>query len=450
MSYEDWRNELSQREKSDSGDSPVSQPACSPGKRTLTLGLPPRSAHVLASAQTPPVQQKVVSAAAVQGEELADRSSQWMDAAVRPDLHDVPVQFKGDPVGPGYYAAGQTTREIGFALRHPLIAIAIGSVSPGSLNISTNAARFSTNDLGLEETDSHEGSEVNAFRHTLWQAEITEDYGEQIAHEVGNAHEANPFAISGANRNTTNFSSESEADQSADLRNNEIGRSIGTTDNPVAMNELALQVLDYFHAHGLWVAEEQPDGTWSVVQRRISDERYTEAHRRLLELNEYGYAPDQWNERQQAEEARQRELMERLGRKGCCFVGATPVATAHGLQRIDRIDRGDLVLAQLPHGKVAVCEVEEVQVHRGEFSLLAIDLESEQILVTTRHRFGMSNGGWLSSENIAAGTRLRGASQEQVVKATTQPSPWSGTVYNLKVRGGSYFVGNDKVLVRDC
>jgi hypothetical protein len=33
------------------------------------------------------------------------------------------------------------------------------------------------------------GSEVNAFRHVLWQSTITRLFGENVAEEVGNSHE---------------------------------------------------------------------------------------------------------------------------------------------------------------------------------------------------------------------------------------------------------------------
>lgn len=218
------------------------------------------------------------------------------------------AQKTADPVGAGYYAAGQTTREIGFALRHPIIAAEIGAVSSGSTNISTNAARFATNDLGLQENASREGTEVNAFRHTLWQSQIATNYGDQIAHEVGNAHEADPFAINGANRNTTTFATRALADQSCDLRNNEIGRSLGDSSDPRQMNALALRVLDYFHSTGLWVAERQGNGTWQITQRRLPDDRYQVARARLLQLNANGFDPTQ----QAARDERAREEMERL------------------------------------------------------------------------------------------------------------------------------------------
>lgn len=205
-----------------------------------------------------------------------------------------------DPVGPGYYAAGQTSREIGFALRHPIAAFAIGSVSSGSLNISTNAVRFSTNDLGLQENDAHEGSEVNAFRHTLWQSEITQEYGADIAQEVGNAHEADPFAIGGDRRNTTTFDTLNAADTSCDLRNNEIGRAIGTANNEAEMQPLALRVLEHFRSEGLWVAQETEDGKFSIVQRRLPLAQYNEARERILQLNNNGFDSVQQGARDEA------------------------------------------------------------------------------------------------------------------------------------------------------
>lgn len=214
-------------------------------------------------------------------------------------LKNDPIQMDngGEPVGPGYYAAGKTSRELGFALRHPIAAMAIGVFSSGSLNISTKAIRFSTNDLGLGTHPSREGSEVNAFRHALWQAEITEEYGSQIATEAGNAHEINPFAINGKNGDTTTFKNRADADESCDLRNNVIGRSIGTANDEAEMNKLALKVLEHFHTHGLWVVEELEDGTFKAVQHPIPDDQYEEARKRLLQLNKYGFDNDQWSER---------------------------------------------------------------------------------------------------------------------------------------------------------
>lgn len=75
-----------------------------------------------------------------------------------------------------------------FLLTHPRIASQIGAIERNGDNISSIADRVSER-LGLQQNDSGEGSEVNAFRHTFWQAMITAKFGGEIATEVGNAHE---------------------------------------------------------------------------------------------------------------------------------------------------------------------------------------------------------------------------------------------------------------------
>lgn len=79
-------------------------------------------------------------------------------------------------------------RTIEFGLSHPIIALSIGQFKSGSTNITTNAVRFATNDLGLNENSSKERSQVNAFRHVLWQATITKRYGIDIASRLKMEH----------------------------------------------------------------------------------------------------------------------------------------------------------------------------------------------------------------------------------------------------------------------
>ena len=88
-----------------------------------------------------------------------------------------------DPTG----HSSAKTRTYLFALRHPKIAKSIGEVKAGerNTNISTVAVRFATNDLGFRENTSHEGPQVNAYRHALWQAMITVEFGKSIAMQVG-------------------------------------------------------------------------------------------------------------------------------------------------------------------------------------------------------------------------------------------------------------------------
>ena len=195
-------------------------------------------------------------------------------------------------------SATQSTeaRTAWFIIRHPIAAAKIGEVVPneGNTNISTNSARFSTNDLGLEENDDHEGSQVNAFRHTLWQATITKQFGTNIALTIGNAHEEHPYdALRGIEDfNKVRYTTLSLADEAVDLLNNKIGREIGSNVNSSDMKNIALEVLDYYHEEGLWVVEEQSDGNYAIVQEKLSDEQYKEAYDRLIILDSNGFAPE--------------------------------------------------------------------------------------------------------------------------------------------------------------
>ena len=198
----------------------------------------------------------------------------------------------GDPIGPGYYTASSNTRMVGFTLRHPIASFSIGSVSHGSTNISTNSARFAIN-TGLPENKAMEGSHINAFRHTLWQATITKEFGASTAKEAGNTHEENPTA----NLKQTSYKTLSEADQSIDLLNNQIGRDIGKNNPDATTQQLAIETLNYFNDNGLYTANKQTDGTYSVSQTKLTPEQYSSALKTLTTTNENGYTPSQQTER---------------------------------------------------------------------------------------------------------------------------------------------------------
>lgn len=164
--------------------------------------------------------------------------------------------------------------EVKFSLQHPMIALQIGSYSHGSTNISTNAVRFANNPgLALQENSQHEGSQVNAFRHTLWQATITAKFGDDIAKQVGDAHEDSPSE----NLNIRSFTGKnafSQADQTIDLLNNNIGREIGKDNPGTTMQELATKTLDTFHNDELYTATINKDSSVIVTKTKLSDEQY--------------------------------------------------------------------------------------------------------------------------------------------------------------------------------
>ena len=202
-----------------------------------------------------------------------------------------------DPIGPGYYAATINSRTIGFSIRHPLAAATIGLPQKGSTNISTNAVRFSTR-IGLAENAAKEGSQVNGFRHVLWQAAITQEFGSITAKELGNAHEANPLAINGSNLQTE-FSGDgalAKADETIDLLNNQIGRAIGEANPNANMQQLALATLDYSYTNGINVAKpitnDKGEVTgYKVTQSKLGTAQYNNAKNVIKGLNGDGFTP---------------------------------------------------------------------------------------------------------------------------------------------------------------
>ncbi|WP_420820608.1 DUF6973 domain-containing protein [Serratia microhaemolytica] len=165
-----------------------------------------------------------------------------------------------------------------FAVRYPNIAAEIGVYKHGWTNISTNAVRFAT----LGDSKAHgsevlqqaralkgEGTQVNAFRHVLWQTTITARYGEDIAIQVGNAHEDTPYH----DLSVRTFSDVSSADPVIDLLNNQIGRQIGKTVTVQSMQKHALLVLDVFYKNGLYVAKKTADGVF-FTKEKITRQQY--------------------------------------------------------------------------------------------------------------------------------------------------------------------------------
>lgn len=172
------------------------------------------------------------------------------------------------PIGPGL-------RMVHFAATHPIAAIRIGyGVTKGSSDISTTATRFATRGevlAGSVNGQREQGSENGAFRHTLWQAAITSEFGKDIATLAGNAHEFDPFV----DLKVRSFDNLNEADQTVDLLNNIIGRSIGAKNSGASTDDLANLVLDEFKNNGLFTAtKDDKSGNWNISRTKLSSEKY--------------------------------------------------------------------------------------------------------------------------------------------------------------------------------
>ena len=121
---------------------------------------------------------------------------------------------------------------------NPKIAYQIGT--PKSLwnSISKTASNFTINVSNAanfnEYKKEEEGGLGNAFRHVLWQALITRDFGEEIAKEVGFIHEDNNKSL----------------DSQVDIRNNAIGRKIGSVNKNSSNKSMAIIVIKEFYKNG--------------------------------------------------------------------------------------------------------------------------------------------------------------------------------------------------------
>ncbi len=212
----------------------------------------------------------------------------------------------------GRYEADVNTRTIGFGLRHPVIATKIGEANKSS-NISSSASRFASRGATNESPNSvlnygagNEGGEVNAFRHTLWQAKVSGDYGESIAKQVGAAHENNPEA----DTSQRTFDTRASADETTDLLNNEIGRGIGAENSGDTMLQLADKVLDTFKKDGLYTVTEGKDGKFNISRTNITDKQYNALKKRFAELNNTGRTAE---EQQKEDKGRERRDPGRFG-----------------------------------------------------------------------------------------------------------------------------------------
>ncbi len=182
-------------------------------------------------------------------------------------------------------------KELFFVIKYPAIAKKIGFVKKGSSNISTCAVRFATREQILygsnKDNEIEEGSETGAFRHALWQATITANYGSKIAKEIGDAHEIS--STEDLFRRT--FDNIEEADRVVDLLNNIIGRRIGNRSSGASMDKIANAVLYEFKKNGLFTVSKDSKGNYVVSKKKLSHEKYEALKEIFSGLNEYGRKP---------------------------------------------------------------------------------------------------------------------------------------------------------------
>jgi RHS repeat-associated protein len=204
---------------------------------------------------------------------------------VDPDGKETKMPMPG--IYPGVIIAGHhNIKTIAFYITHPRIASSIGSPNDKG-TISNTASNFEINitkgTKGLEHGSP--GDEGNAIRHTIWQAMITNNYGEEIASTVAYCHEDN-WKLT--NQETV-FKNKEAGDTYVDLKNNAIGRYIGKN-NPNATNkQLITKVMQHYQSKGLYVLKKEGD-IWKPVLDKITQQQLKQAIQIIQTKNENGLA----------------------------------------------------------------------------------------------------------------------------------------------------------------
>jgi RHS repeat-associated protein len=188
------------------------------------------------------------------------------------------LAYKAIAAGMEHFGRTSKVKTAGFIMQRPISAVLIGLPNDEKNNISSVASHYSINITKHAEMkeDLDIGSPANAMRHTIWQAIITRDLGENVAVRVGNAHEGI------VNR------SDLIADTDVDQKNNIIGRTIGLSSKKSSNTEIVRKVIEYYKEYGLWVFSLQSDGTYKQEQIKMTEDQYKLAIDELQKLNGYG------------------------------------------------------------------------------------------------------------------------------------------------------------------
>lgn len=246
-----------------------------------------------------------------------------------------------------FWVENNRIKEFDFALEYPIISWNMGPMIKGFDGIAQSSQRIATQGVGENALELYfnndrsilEGTEVNAFRHALWQAVTTHMYGFDLAEKIGNAHEKKPWAhitneeilkdegppftgiqyldhqataaaISRSMRGGGDerreygdswvekgraevFYDVLDADEVIDLFNNEIGRNIGKNfsddDRSIhSMKKIAFSVLDEFYETGLYLMIIRDDGYYGIEKVKLQEEKFLYMKNVLEHLDHIG------------------------------------------------------------------------------------------------------------------------------------------------------------------
>ncbi len=161
-----------------------------------------------------------------------------------------------------------------------------------SIGIAANVSHMARAlDLNSEDTKRDEGSGINAFRHASGQAFITQNLGENIATQIGDAHEntqANVLTENQSNLNELNETgqttiSKKVADSFVDQLNNAVGRKIGKLNPKLGQKEIFQKVLEAMKDGKLFQFSDDPNNADLRIIKRssLTDEQFDFSQQKL-------------------------------------------------------------------------------------------------------------------------------------------------------------------------
>ncbi|MBC8352585.1 MAG: HEAT repeat domain-containing protein [Planctomycetes bacterium] len=131
-----------------------------------------------------------------------------------------------------------------------------------------------------------------------------------------------------------------------------------------------------------------------------------------------------------------------------CFAAGTPVWTASGMNAIEKIRVGDVVLSQdIETGELAYKPVLRTTIRPVE-QLVKIRVGNESFETSSGHLFWVSGQGWSKARELSSGKSLHGI--EGSVPIVAVESGAEAQTYNLVVADfNTYVVGAGKILSHD-
>jgi hypothetical protein len=185
----------------------------------------------------------------------------------------------------------QKSATAGFAILHPIAANSIGTFERGSTNISTVSGRIARHMTDNNNMTGGIGRESNAFRHALWSATMTNQFGSEIATQAANAHEGGKvFGSLSIDFSAPLVQNSEYADSVVDILNNEIGRELaGSLGENASQIDIGMQVLNVQKTEGLWEVSTDKDGNMTISRQKISEKQYNAAVKILKSLDNNGF-----------------------------------------------------------------------------------------------------------------------------------------------------------------